>query len=75
MFIFLQPKIQNNTSRRVVYEYYRDTALQFTTYDSIKEYNVVSYKGVRSPHAEDKCSWGFARVHCCVQDILNRCHK
>ncbi len=52
MFIFLQPKIQNNTSRRVVYDYYRDTALQFTTYDSIKEYNIVSYKGVREPHMQ-----------------------
>ncbi len=70
MFIFLRPNIQNNTSRRVVYDYYRDTALQYMTYDILKEYlfNIVSYKGVRAPHGEDKCSWGIARVHCCVQD-------
>jgi hypothetical protein len=31
--------------------------------------NIVSYKGEEpSLHAEDKCSSGFARVHCCMQD-------
>ena len=51
MFIFLRHNIQNNTNKQVVYNYYRDTALQYMTYDILKEYlfNIVSYKGVRDP--------------------------
>jgi Iap family predicted aminopeptidase len=76
MFIFLRHNIQNNTNKQVVYNYYRDTALQYMTYDILKEYlfNIVSYKGVRAPQAEDKCSWGFAPVHCCMQDRADYGH-
>ncbi len=58
MFIFLQPNIQNNTSRRVIYDYYRDTALRFTTYDSIKEYNTVSYNTIQYNIKKEPASTG-----------------
>ncbi len=29
---------------------------------------ILSYKGVRAPHALDKWTWGIARVHCSVKD-------